>query len=69
MNTQIFNNIIKLLNPTISTGVGVVARAPYKIDELMYNSINEISKENVLLSKHDWDSYETSWDFKRNPLV
>ena len=69
MNTQIFNNIIKLLNPTISTGVGVVARAPYKIDELMYNSINEISKENVLVSKHDWDSYETSWDFKRNPLV
>lgn len=69
MNTQIFNDIIKLLNPTISTGVGVVARAPYKIDKRIYDSTTEISKYNVQLSKSDWDSYETSWDFKRNPLV
>ena len=69
MNTQIFNDIIKLLNPTISTGVGVVARAPYKIDKRIYDSTTEISKNNVQLSKSDWDSYETSWDFKHNPLV
>lgn len=28
-----------------------------------------ISKENIELSKNDWDNFETSWDFKKNPLI
>lgn len=31
--------------------------------------VNKKVLENVTLSKKDWDSYETSWDFKRSPLV
>mgnify|MGYP006359844399 CR=1 FL=1 len=25
--------------------------------------------ENILLSRNDWDSFETSWDFKKHPLI
>ena len=31
--------------------------------------VDEIVKENVFLSKKDWDYFETSWDFKKHPLV
>ena len=31
--------------------------------------VNEIVKENIELSKSDWDSFETSQDFKNHPLV
>ena len=31
--------------------------------------VNEIVKENIELSKSDWDSFEASWDFKKHPLV
>lgn len=32
-----------------------------RVEETAHNAISE--------SKEDWDAYETSWDFKRNPLV
>lgn len=57
----------KILSPTMSFEVGQIASIPvlYKpnleIDRLVHNSIE--------LSKTDWDSYETSWDFERNPLI
>lgn len=25
--------------------------------------------ENISITKNDWDSFETSWDFKRHPLI
>ena len=31
--------------------------------------INEFMKQNIKVSKIDWDSYETSWDFKKHPMV
>ena len=31
--------------------------------------IETISREQIEASKTDWDSFETSWDFKRHPLV
>lgn len=31
--------------------------------------MDKLTKENISLSKTDWDSFETSWDFERHPLV
>ena len=31
--------------------------------------INTAAVYNINVCKSDWNSYETSWDFKRNPLV
>ena len=39
---------------------------------IVFESVDEINKnteECISLSKTDWDSYETSWDFKKNPLI
>lgn len=62
---------LKLLNPTLNFQVGNVGSLPiiYPNDENQSLKINIISKENIQISKDDWDSFETSWDFKIHPLL
>ena len=58
-----FNHIT---NPTLHTLVGNVLEFP---DMIMHTNEEARSIGCVQTSKEDWDSYETSWDFTRNPLV
>ena len=38
-------------------------------DTELRNKINMLSLENIEISKIDWDSSETSWDFIKHPLL
>ena len=67
LNTNVGQYILSMINPTINTGADVVSRMPFKIK--YRNAVIPKVEQNVLLSKSDWDSFETSWDFKRHPLV
>ena len=69
LNTNIFNYYVKLINPTISTGVNVVKKIPIIVEEKIKPEVNQFVQENIALSKADWESFETSWDFERHPLV
>ena len=60
---------LKVLNPTMSFTNGDLVRLPIRIEEPKIAFVSELVDGNVTISKDDWDSYETSWDFKRNPLV
>lgn len=57
----------KILSPTMSFEVGQIASIPvyYKPN----STIDSLVKENIELSKKDWDSFETSWDFEGHPLI
>ncbi len=60
---------IKLLNPTLNTSAGVVSRLPI-INEIESSStIRDIAVECIEIARADWDSFETSWDFKRLQIV
>ena len=59
----------KLLNPTITLQVKDVKNAPIIIDNALIPEVKETVAENIKLSRQDWDSYETSWDFQRHPLL
>ena len=67
LNTKFVNELSKLLNPTMHFKLGDFCKLPYleKEKDIVIN----LAIENVTISANDWDSYETSWDFKRNPLV
>lgn len=60
---------LKVLNPTMSFTNGDLVRLPIRIEEQKIAFVSELVDRNVTISKDDWNSYETSWDFKRNPLV
>lgn len=61
--------ILKFLSPTISFEVGVVAQIPIIINENQFPNIISDVKSNIQISRADWDSFETSWDFKKHPLI
>jgi type II restriction/modification system DNA methylase subunit YeeA len=56
---------MSILSPTLHFLVGTVSQLPYKSGVGDVNVIRRL----IEISKRDWDSYETSWDFSTNPLV
>ena len=68
-NTPIVMEMLSVLAPTINFQARDIANLPVKIDENKKPRIDEIVKENIELCKKDWDSFETSWDFEKHPLV
>ena len=59
----------RLNNTTLSCQVENIIQLPIIINEKYRNTVEEIVKENISLSKADWDSFETSWDFARHSLM
>ncbi len=69
MNTPIGNHVFKMLNPTINLQIGDFNSFPV-LDKAIDNpEINEKVTGAVAISKNDWDSFETSWNFKMHPLI
>ena len=68
-NSVVAHSYFKLLNPTITLQVKDVKNTPLIIKDEKVQEVSMLASQNINLSKTDWDSYETSWDFKRNPLI
>lgn len=66
MTSVVCNHFTNLINPTITCSAGVMNKVPIS-NQSEWNEA--IAERNINISKSDWDSYENSWDFKRNPLV
>mgnify|MGYP006064394943 FL=1 len=69
LSTKIANAILKIINPTINCQVDDIQRTPMIVDHDKMCIIYQIANDCVNISKSDWDSYETSWDFKKHPLI
>lgn len=70
LNSSVMLAAASILSPTLTFDVGQIATYPIleaSPDET--EAVNALVEELRLLSKTDWDSHETSWDFKRNSLV
>ena len=67
LQSKITTIIANILNATTNLSNGVVARFPYlKIED---PELLSIIKQNIEISKDDWNSHETSWDFEFNPII
>lgn len=69
LNSKLKKIFLEEIYPTINFEMGQISSFPIKKDESLYNEIVRLVEENILLEKEDWDSFETSWDFKRHPLL
>jgi len=69
LNTKLINEILILLSSTMNYEVGTVGQIPVKLSTAYNNLISNIVKQCICISKLDWDSFETSWDFQRHPLL
>ncbi len=68
-NSSYAQKCLDFLSPTLNYETGHIASIPVIIDAIQHNVVDSLTIKCVQLSKTDWDSYETSWDFKRSPLV
>ena len=66
-NSKPCNYISRMLSPTLGVSPEDVLNIP--VPEVEKMDFIEIVNDNLCLSKEDWDSFETSWDFKTHPLV
>lgn len=68
LNSNVSSYFKHIINPTLNANPGDIAKLPI-IDLSHYEKIKLIFNDIVLSAKEDWDSFETSWDFKVHPLV
>lgn len=68
-NSKVAYEYFSVLNPTITLQIKDVKNTPIIIKNDMIEVVGYRVKLNVHVSKEDWDSFETSWDFKKHPLI
>ena len=65
-NTMLIREILAIMSPTLNFEVGQISNIPYPMND----TIDEYTIEKMVrITKDDWDSYETSWDFQQLPLL
>ena len=70
LNTKVSQVLIGMLNPTVSLQIGDIYSIPYAdLDNNIKEQVESLVAENIELSCNDWDSFETSWDFQKHPLL
>lgn len=69
LNSIVAFYYLSALNPTMNFQKGNVGDLPVIVGTEQKNEVIEIVKKNISLSLTDWDSIETSWDYKKHPLI
>ena len=70
LNSPVSQTAQRIVNPTICFQAGSAKAIPYiEGNSVQIQECTDLTAKNVDISHNNWDSYETSWDFKRNPLV
>ncbi len=71
LNSKFSQEIIALLNPTLNTNISDITSQPLCYGKLpeQENCVIDLVKNNIAISKNDWDAFETSWDFQHHPLL
>ena len=67
LNSCVAQKYLTAINATMHYLVGDISSLPliFRANECL----SELVKENISISRTDWDSFETSWDFARHPLL
>lgn len=68
-NIKIKDILVSAMSPTINYEVGQLKNSPIVISVEKLPFINRIVKNNIEISNSDWDSFETSWNFKKHPMI
>lgn len=70
LNTIFCSYMTKILNPTMHFHVGYFNRLPFP-EKIKNHSeeITSLAREAISLSRKDWNGFERSWEFKKNPLI
>lgn len=69
MTSKVADYFLKFLSPTLHNNVGDITKLPIIIENKIEDKVEDIVRNNIEISRSDWDSFETSWDFKCHPFI
>ncbi|MFR3909179.1 MAG: BREX-1 system adenine-specific DNA-methyltransferase PglX [Collinsella sp.] len=69
LNSNIGRHFATLMSPTLTFEIGQISNYPIIPDGIQSPNVEELVLSNRGLAERDWDSFETSWNFKRSPLI
>lgn len=67
LNSIVPEKILSIMSPTLNFESGQIGNLPVPIPDS--NFVTEKVEENIDITKTDWDSFETSWDFSKHQLL
>lgn len=67
LNTSTVQMFMNLICQGLHYSTGHIPQIPIVVESK--DEIEALSRENILIVKEEWDSFETSVDFKRHPLI
>ncbi len=69
LNSKVIKKLLQIANPTLNFQVHDIMDLPIIIEESKTYDVEKITSDSIRLSKSDWDSFETSWDFSEHPFI
>lgn len=69
LNSNVCNKQLSIISPTLNYNESHIGSLSIISSENDLNTVEDITKQNISISKQDWDSFENSWDFKKHPLL
>ena len=71
LSTKIAYKLLIMINPTMAFQAGDIAKLPiiFPKQDSIKQTIDILTQQNIDISKEEWDSRETSWDFTKNELL
>ena len=69
LNSVVCKKILEIISPTLNYETGHIAILPILETQAHEERIKNLVQDNIQISMNDWDSYETSWHFKKHPLI
>lgn len=69
LNSKVASELARVLNPTLNMNPGDLARLPLPVFPADCSEAEKLIRENIALCGDDWNSFETSYEFRRHPLV
>ena len=67
LSSKVTLQILSFISATLSFEIGQLSKIPFAVQKS--ECIDFCVKQNIEMSRSDWNSYETSWNFKRHPLI
>ena len=69
LNSKVSQALLRIINPTMNNNIKDILNMPFIKDMNFYSQVTSLVQCNISISKQDWDSFETSWDFQHHPLI
>lgn len=69
LSSNVVKALLQFTNPTLNFQVHDIMDLPLIVNKQQEGTVSKTVMSNIEMSKIDWDSFETSWDFQRHPLI